>query len=164
MKQAARWAAYFNLPQTATVPLPPAARQSAKGGLLLPLFQKLHSIGDCGKQFEIQRLVIFHINHPALILREFPLNFNMGISLIPYCWWVMLMYQNRIRDLREDRDLKQKHLAELLQVHQTTYSDYELGQLNIPVSALHTLADFYGVSVDYLLGRTDEPKPYPARK
>ena len=74
------------------------------------------------------------------------------------------MYEIRIRDLREDRDLKQKHLAELLKVHQSTYSDYELGRLNIPVSALNTLADFYGVSVDYLLGRTDVSTPYPKKK
>ena len=73
------------------------------------------------------------------------------------------MYQNRLRDLREDRDLKQKNLADLLQVHQTTYSDYELGRLNIPVAALHTLADFYGVSIDYLLGRTNEKQPYPKK-
>ena len=70
------------------------------------------------------------------------------------------MYRLRIRDLREDRDLKQKHLAELLQVHQSTYSDYELGKLNIPVAVLHKLADFYHVSVDYLLGRTDVKEPY----
>ena len=76
----------------------------------------------------------------------------------------MEMYQVRIRDLREDRDLKQRDLAELLQVHQSTYSDYELGRLNIPVSALHKLADFYGVSVDYLLGRTDVTEPYPKKK
>ena len=43
------------------------------------------------------------------------------------------MYQNRLRDLREDKDLKQKDLASLLQIHQTTYSDYELDRLNIPV-------------------------------
>ena len=55
--------------------------------------------------------------------------------------------------------MKQKDLAELLQVHQTTYSDYELGRLNIPIAALHTLADFYGVSVDYLLGRTNQKQP-----
>lgn len=73
------------------------------------------------------------------------------------------MYQHRIRDLREDSDLKQKQLADLLQVHQTTYSDYELGRLNVPVSALHTLADYYGVSVDYLLGRTDIRTPYPKK-
>ena len=69
------------------------------------------------------------------------------------------MYQMRIRDLREDRDLSQKEIAELLQVHQTTYSDYELGKVNIPVPALHKLADFYGVSIDYLLGRTDIKEP-----
>ncbi len=66
----------------------------------------------------------------------------------------------RVRDLREDRDLTQTQLADLLQVHQTTYSDYERGLLNIPIAALHTLADFYGVSVDYLLGRTDIKTPY----
>lgn len=73
------------------------------------------------------------------------------------------MYQNRLRDLREDRDLKQKELAELLKVHQTTYSDYELGRLNIPVAGLHILADYYGVSVDYLLGRTNAKQPYPKK-
>ncbi len=72
-----------------------------------------------------------------------------------------MMYNNRLRDLREDRDLKQKDLAQLLKVHQTTYSDYELGALNIPVSALHILADFYGVSIDYLLCRTNQKTPYP---
>ena len=73
------------------------------------------------------------------------------------------MYQDRLRDVREDRDFKQKELAHLLRVHQTTYSDYELGRLNIPVPALHTLADFYGVSIDYLLGRTNEKQPYPRK-
>ena len=73
------------------------------------------------------------------------------------------MLSSRIRDLREDKDLKQKDLAEYLQVHQTTYSDYELGRLNVPVSALHKLADFYNVSVDYLLGRTDVRDPYPRK-
>lgn len=73
------------------------------------------------------------------------------------------MYENRLRDLREDHDLKQADMAKLLNIHQTTYSDYELGRLNIPVSALHTLADYYGVSVDYLLGRTPHKEPYPKK-
>ena len=73
------------------------------------------------------------------------------------------MYENRLRDLREDKDLKQKDLAALLQIHQTTYSDYELNRLNIPVAVLHTLADYYKVSVDYLLGRTNEKRPYPKK-
>ena len=71
------------------------------------------------------------------------------------------MYQNRLRDLREDQDLKQKDIATLLNIHQTTYSDYELERLNIPVPVLHTLADFYNVSIDYLLGRTSRKEPYP---
>ena len=76
---------------------------------------------------------------------------------------MIIMYENRLRDVREDRDLKQRDIAELLKVHQTTYSDYELGRLNIPVAVLHTLADFYGVSIDYLLGRTNSKKPYPKK-
>ena len=70
------------------------------------------------------------------------------------------MYENRLRDLREDKDLKQNDLARLLQIHQTTYSDYELGKLNIPVPALHILADYYNVSIDYLLCRTNIKIPY----
>ncbi len=75
----------------------------------------------------------------------------------------VIMYPNRLRDLREDRDLKQKDVAAYLQIHQTTYSDYELGAPNIPVTALHKLADYYGVSVDYLLGRTNIREPYPKK-
>ena len=75
----------------------------------------------------------------------------------------MIMYENRLRDLREDKDLKQKDIAAMLQVHQTTYSDYELDRLNIPVAVLHTLADFYNVSIDYLLGRTNTKTPYPKK-
>ena len=74
------------------------------------------------------------------------------------------MYRARLRDLREDRDLNQTQVAEILQVHQTTYSEYERGRTNVPVPVLHTLADYYGVSVDYLLGRTDDPRPYPKGK
>ena len=73
------------------------------------------------------------------------------------------MYKHRIRDLREDKDLSQKELAEYLQIHQTTYSDYERGNLNVPVAILHKLADYYGVSVDYLIGRTNVKEPYPKR-
>ena len=73
------------------------------------------------------------------------------------------MYRNRLKDLREDRDLMQATLAEYLQIHQTTYSDYELGKLNIPINVLHKLADYYGTSIDYLLGRTGEKKPYPKK-
>jgi len=73
------------------------------------------------------------------------------------------MYQNRLRDLREDNDLKQKDIADLLNIHQTTYSDYELGRLNIPIPSVHILADYYHVSTDYLLGRTNRKDPYPPK-
>ena len=56
--------------------------------------------------------------------------------------------------------MTQKQLAEYLGVHQTTYSDYELGRLNIPLRTLCSIADFYGVSTDYLLRRTSNPEPY----
>ena len=67
------------------------------------------------------------------------------------------MYQ-RIRDLREDRDLKQKQLAEYLNCSQQVYSNYELGQWDIPTDVLIKLALYYNVSVDYILGLTNNPK------
>ena len=66
----------------------------------------------------------------------------------------------RIRDLREDSDLSQKEIAKFLHVSQATYSRYETGTLDIPSSSLIALARFYKTSVDYLLGLTDNPKPY----
>lgn len=61
----------------------------------------------------------------------------------------------RLKDLREDKDVKQKELAELLNIKQNTYSQYENGKREIPLEMLWKLADFYDVSVDYLIGRTD---------
>ena len=69
----------------------------------------------------------------------------------------------RIRDLREDRDLKQDDLAKLLNCTQACYSNYENGKREIPPGVLEKLADFYGVSVDYLLGRTNTKTPYPKK-
>ena len=74
----------------------------------------------------------------------------------------ILKYEN-IRKLRTDMGYTQKQVAEILGVSQNTYSQYEIGILNYPVDALVKLADFYGVSVDYLLGRTDVKEPYPKR-
>lgn len=68
--------------------------------------------------------------------------------------------KTRLRDLREDKDLSQKHIAEMLQIHQTTYSDYELDKLNVPADVLVKLAKFYNTSVDYILFVTDTPIPY----
>lgn len=67
------------------------------------------------------------------------------------------MYQ-RIRDLREDRDLKQRQLADFLHCSQQVYSNYELGQRDIPTEVLIKLSAFYNVSVDYILGLTSNPK------
>lgn len=64
----------------------------------------------------------------------------------------------RIRDLREDHDWKQEYVAEKLGITQTNYSKYELRKVNIPVEMLMKLADLYGVSLDYLTGRTDRPQ------
>lgn len=73
------------------------------------------------------------------------------------------MYR-RIRDLREDRDLFQKDLAAYLNCSQVCYSHYEIGKRDIPTEVLSKLAEFYNTSTDYLLGRTDEKKPYPKSK
>lgn len=66
----------------------------------------------------------------------------------------------RIRNLREDKDLSQKAMAAILKVAQTTYSDYELGKINIPIEVLKGLATFHKTSIDYLLNMTDDPTPY----
>ena len=69
------------------------------------------------------------------------------------------MYQ-RLRDLREDRDLNQTEVAKMLGMSQTGYSKYETGENDIPTAVLIKLADFYDTSIDYLLGRTDIKKRY----
>ena len=69
----------------------------------------------------------------------------------------------RIRDLREDRDWSQKELSEQLGMSQTGYSKYETGENDVPVRVLVALAEIYGTSVDYLLGRTDVSRPYPRK-
>lgn len=73
------------------------------------------------------------------------------------------MYR-RIRDLREDDDLKQRQIAEYLKCSQRTYSDYENGKIRVPVDVLIELSKYYGTSVDYLLELTDEKKAYPRRR
>ncbi len=73
------------------------------------------------------------------------------------------MYR-RIRDLREDADLRQQDLADYLQCTQVSYSHYELGKRDIPTDVLARLARFYKTSTDYLLGLTDERRPYPPVK
>ena len=71
------------------------------------------------------------------------------------------MIYNRIRDLREDADLLQRDIAEVLHCSQVCYSHYELGKRDIPTEVLIKLSDFYHVSTDYLLGLTDTTERYP---
>ena len=66
-------------------------------------------------------------------------------------------YRN-LRGIREDRDIKQREVAQILNVSQNTYSQYENGVISLTAEVLVKLADFYGVSVDYLLDRTNNPK------
>ena len=66
--------------------------------------------------------------------------------------------ETRIRDLREDRDLKQRQVAEYLLCDQSLYSKYERGERVLPLEVVVKLADYYNVSVDYLLRRTNDPR------
>ena len=66
------------------------------------------------------------------------------------------MTYSRIRDLREDQDLSQKQVAQMLGMSQTGYSKYETGENDIPTAVLIKLADFFKTSIDYLFGRTDK--------
>ncbi len=67
----------------------------------------------------------------------------------------------RLKDLREDKDLCQKDIAQIVNISQTNYSKYELEKINIPIDTLRKLALYFGTSVDYILGLTDDPSPYP---
>jgi len=68
-----------------------------------------------------------------------------------------MLFEN-IRNLREDNDKKQQDLADYLNIKQTTYSKYELGKINIPIEVFIKLADYYDVSIDYLVGRSTKKK------
>ncbi len=68
------------------------------------------------------------------------------------------MVKTRIKDLREDNDLTQEQISEFLNISQVAYSYYEIGRRNIPLEILCKIADFYNVSLDYLLYRTDDYK------
>ena len=72
--------------------------------------------------------------------------------------------QLRIRDLREDNDIKQKEIASYLMCDQSLYSKYEREERPLPLDYADKLADYYGVSVDYLMGRTNVKTPYPKKQ
>ena len=71
---------------------------------------------------------------------------------------------NRLKEIREDKDLLQKDVARELNIKQQQYSEYEIGKRLIPITYLSELADFYNVSIDYLLNKTNVRTPYPKNK
>ena len=74
------------------------------------------------------------------------------------------MIAKRLRNLREENNLKQKDLSKLLNIHQSAYSKYETGRVNVQAENLATIAGFYNVSIEYLMGITDIRDPAPGRK
>ena len=74
------------------------------------------------------------------------------------------MYYRRLRDLREDHDLTQTQLVEILGMHKTTYTNYEQGKREIPFSLVIRLAQLYNVSLDFIAEFTDDPQPLPPKK
>jgi transcriptional regulator with XRE-family HTH domain len=70
----------------------------------------------------------------------------------------------RLKEIREDKDYKQMEIAKYLKVTQAQYSRYEMGINTIPIEKIALLAKLYDTSIDYLMGLTDERKPYPRRK
>lgn len=76
-------------------------------------------------------------------------------------YWVINLNIQRLKEIREDRDLKQSEVASVLGIKQQQYSEYEIGKRLIPINYLYDLAVFYDTSIDYLLSKTDERKPYP---
>lgn len=98
------------------------------------------------------------------IITYFRLNVNT-LKQIKYNSYIGIYFEvhmkyNRIRDLREDRDMNQTQVAKILEMSQTGYSKYETGENDIPTLVLIKLARFYDTSIDYLLGETDNPKRY----
>lgn len=77
---------------------------------------------------------------------------------------VIAVQYERIRNLREDADITQQQMADILFINRRTYSSYELGIRGIPIEILGKIADHFNTSIDYLVDRTDSKKPYPRKK
>lgn len=71
-----------------------------------------------------------------------------------------MQYYNRIRDLREDSDITQERLAEILDMHKTTYTNYEQGKHTVPLDFAVTIAKYYNVSLDYIAGLTNDKRGF----
>ena len=84
----------------------------------------------------------------------------LSISLFEITYNIFEEVTMRLKSLREDRDITQREIAELLNCKQNTYQQYETGKRQIPLDALKNLAIFYNTSIDYILELTDDEKPY----
>jgi DNA-binding XRE family transcriptional regulator len=102
------------------------------------------------------------VNTPFWTILIYILEITLKINLYIKKGITIKMY-NRIRELREDHDLTQSDLSKILNMSQTGYSKYEVGAHDIPTKILIVLAEFYNTSIDYILGVTDELKPYPKK-
>ena len=102
----------------------------------------------------------------CLIIKQIGIKVKITIWLYDKIYMVMKMYINvtRLKDIRKDRDLTQKDIAKILNTSQVQYSRYEMGIRLLPIDKLVTLANYYNVSTDYLIGLTNERKPYPKAK
>lgn len=74
-----------------------------------------------------------------------------------------MLYIQRIRELREDNDYNQTYVAQLIHVDQTTYSNYELGKVRMPIECIVELARFYDVNMDFIIGVSDEKREFPKK-
>ena len=74
------------------------------------------------------------------------------------------IYSDILKELRKDKNLTQRDMGELMGISQTTYCDYENGVRRMPLTMLSFLADTLDTSTDYILGRTEDPRPYPKRR
>lgn len=74
------------------------------------------------------------------------------------------MVYPRIKYLRNDKELTQQEIAKILNINQSTYSDYETGEICVPIDTLIRLSNLYDTSIDYIVGRTDIKEPYPKSK
>lgn len=74
-----------------------------------------------------------------------------------------MLYIQRIRELREDKDYNQTYVAQLIHVDQTTYSNYELGKVRMPIECIVELARFYDVNLDYIIGVSDVRNKFPQK-
>ena len=102
--------------------------------------------------------------HNLLCISAFSIVYSVIINLLFVILAVVNIRFHRLKDLREDNDKFQKDVAEILRISQQYYSEYELGNRTIPTELLIKLAIYYNTSLDYIVGLTDDSRPYKRKK